>query len=79
MKGCGLGLQAGRHRKKKIIYLNEFTSDPIIGEFEIMITQENKCYLNRIGRIRDWKELEYLGVPGEIIIMIKLKHGNILP
>lgn len=63
---------------KKMIYLNEFTSDPIISQFEILITLNDRCYLNRVGRLHSWEDLKIHGVPEEIIIMVKLKYGNIL-
>lgn len=72
------GRQGGPHKHKKTIYLNEFTSDPIYSLFEILITQNNRCYLNNIGRIRSWNDLKEYGISEEIIIMIKLKYGSIL-
>lgn len=68
-------------RQQKIISFSEFTSDEIFSKCEIMIVghpPNQKCYFNRVAKIDDWSTLKLHHIPDEIILMIKLKYGNIL-
>lgn len=68
-------------RQRKIISFSEFTSDEIFSKCEIMIVghpPNQRSYFNRVYRILDWKMLKLHHIPDEIILMIKLKYGDIL-